>query len=158
MTDYSSLIPGMRDCDGTPWIDVQNWLYTQGNYEILIACGALFWPTFLEYKDCIVRHSSCNNYIENYARLTADGPVERGYVEERLNRLEIVDIISPTNPASLSMEQAIHIGELLKQMWQAKLTSEFPNRDFHVSFFVYDGDRVEDLALTFCQKRSYLIE
>ncbi|MGJ8656796.1 MAG: hypothetical protein ACSHX6_10130 [Akkermansiaceae bacterium] len=150
MVNYEALIPEMRG----GWIDVDGWLYNQGSYELLIACGWLFWPTFIEYKGCIIRITH-NDYEGNFGRLTSDGPVQRGYVEERLNRLELGDIF--IGEKSFNMEQALHIGARLEQMWRAKLTVDFPDRKFHFSFIVHEDDNPEDLELTFCQDESYQI-
>lgn len=150
MTDYEALIPEMRG----GWIDIDSWLFIHGNYELLIACGWLFWPTFAEYKDCIIRITH-NDHEGNFVRLTSHGPVERGYVEERLNRIELAGIFMCEK--RLTMEQALHLGKLLEQMWRAKLAVDFPDRTFHFSFMVYEEDTAEDLELTFCQDESYPI-
>jgi hypothetical protein len=55
------------------------------------------------------------------------------------------------------MEQALHIGRLLEQMWRATLSVDYPGRKFHFSFIVYEDDIVQDLELTFCQDESYSI-
>ncbi len=150
MTDYEELIPEMQG----GWTSIDGWLYNQGNYELLIACGWLFWPTFSEYKDCIIRITH-NDYEGNFGRLTSGGPVERGYVEERLNRLELADIF--IGEKDLNMEQALHLGRLLEQMWRAKLSVDYPGRKFHFSFIVHKEDNAEDLELTFCQDESHPI-
>ena len=149
MADYEALIPEMQG----GWTTIDSWLFNNGNYELLIACGWLFWPSFVEYRDCIIRITH-NDHEENFRRLTSNGPVERGYVEERLNREELADIFCGKD---LNMEQALHIGRLLEQMWQAKLAIDFPDRKFHFSFIVHEEDKVQDLELTFCQDTSYTI-
>jgi hypothetical protein len=150
MTKYEELIPEMQG----GWTSIDSWLYNQGNYELLIACGWLFWPTFIEYKDCIIRLTH-NDYEGNFTRLTSGGAVERGYVEERLNRLEIADIF--TADKDLTKEQALYMGKMLEQMWRAKLAVDYPDRTFHFSFIVHEDDQVQDLELTFCQHESYPI-
>jgi hypothetical protein len=150
MTNYEELIPDMQG----GWTSIDGWLYNHGNYELLIACAWLFWPTFSEYKNCIIRVNH-NDYEGNFDRLTSGGPVERGYVEERLNRLVLADIF--TGEKKLTMEQALHTGKLLEQMWRAKLSVDYPGRKFHFSFIVHEDDKVQDLELTFCQDESYSI-
>lgn len=159
MIDYCKLIPDMHDDQGEPWIDIFGWLSINCKYDQLIASGWLFWPTFFEYNGCILIDMPCkSNYKENYKRLISSGQVERGYVEERLNRMEIADILSRSEDQPLTLEQAKHIGELLKQMWGAKLSIDYPDREFIVSFIVYEEDKADDLKITFCQKESFLID
>ena len=154
MSKYGGLIRGMQPEDGSPWIDVENWLYNKGDYDLFIASGAVYWPDFIEYRGCILRDSITNNHVLNYERLTSSGPVERGYVEERLNRLEISDIILTTEEDTISKKQALHIGRTLAQMWKAKLAIDFPDIEFCVSLVEHAEDDISDLEITFCQDIS----
>ncbi len=155
MSKYGDLILGMRDSDGSEWVDVENWLHHIGTSESFIAAGAVYWPEFVRYRDCIIRDSDPNNQAVNFDRLIAGGPVERGYVEERLNRLEIAGIVPSPETTPLSMKQALHLGRTLAQMWKAKLAVDFPDIEFYVSFIEHAEDTVSDLEVTFCQARTY---
>ena len=147
----------MQHDDASPWKDVENWLYNTGDFDQFIASGAIYWPEFFEYKGCIIRDSAPNNHVANYDRLVSSGQVERGYVEERLNRLEIADIILMPDSKPVSLIQAQHVGRILAQMWKAKLAIDFPDTEFHVSFIEYEDDQVSDLEITFCQAHSFPI-
>ena len=157
MSKYGNLIPEMQNDDGSDWVDVENWLYNEGTNGILIATGAIYWPDFIVYRDCIIRDSAPRDHAANFDRLITGGPIERGYVEERLNRLEIADIIQASEGDSLSMEQALYLGRTLEQTWKAKLALDFPNTEFYVSFIVHGEDEVSDLEVTFCQAHTYQI-
>ncbi len=108
---------------------------------------AAFWPSFVEHDDCVIKATRFmrGNFEEWLGGLKGD----RRAVEAELNLLRLLDCFEcrdnrPTH------DEIIWVARLIKKLWLAKLTSEFPNRQFIVSFSA-DADDSSHSWITFHQ-------
>jgi hypothetical protein len=128
-------------------MDLRSFLVSHASPDKFISYSEMFWPEFLEFDDCI---------------FFADGFSEKGYHEWRrqldkkqteamLNHRHIHDFFlnaeqKPTRAAT------IFIGRLLKEIWSVKLSHEFPERKFVVSFPEDYSDQLIDYEVSFFQE------
>lgn len=143
--DLASLVPETRTWNNGKQIDLAWWIRTLGSFEHMIAYGELFWPDFEEYDGCVFRAGITE---KNYRGFMAQVGNNKGAVEAVLNHVHICDLVH--KPGSPTDAQAIYLGRLLKEMWEAKLAREFPDRRF-VVHFEEQGESSYDFELTFHQ-------
>ena len=117
--------------------------YTASFMEYLHNC----WPTFLERRGCVVLSDVNSKDLAELLYLTQNS---RASVETQLNRRRLIHMLpanAPVSPVELSL-----IGSMVKEMWQAKLRSDFPNKTFSVIFTEgKTGLDVDNFEITFFQ-------
>lgn len=117
--------------------------YTASFMEYLHNC----WPSFLERRDCVVLSDVSSKDLAELLYLTQNS---RATVETQLNRRRLIQLLpanAPVSPVELTV-----IGSMIKEMWQAKLRSNFPNKTFSVIFTEgKTGLDVENFEITFFQ-------
>lgn len=105
------------------------------------------WPTFVKRKDCVVLNDVSIRDLADLLHLTQHS---RASVETQLNRRRLIHMLpisGPISPVELTV-----IGTAIKQMWQAKLQNDFPDRTFSVIFTEgKTGLDVENFEITFFQ-------
>ena len=107
----------------------------------------LFWPAFIEHRDCILRGDAFSQ--EHFDGFMTATKHDKRSVEHVVNHLHVVDIF-PDHPLTLS--QVLFVGRTLREMWEAKLARDFPERVFLVTFQEpLDEDDVLEGEVTFYQ-------
>lgn len=110
----------------------------------------VLWPDFGEHDGCVF-----------YKKLDAPGEViyrdwmaqtsgNRQRVEAIMNHHHIADLIGGVVELP-SHEVVLAVGQLLRELWTAKLSRDFPNRKFVVSFPEDYSSDVVDYEITFYQ-------
>ncbi len=109
------------------------------NYDInaAIAFSKLYFPTFIEYKNCIILESRFNETIFNDWFVKFEGDLIK--IEQHCNLYETKDFFH-INDSDQSIEKNKQLGELLKISWELSLKSLFPNRNSKVYLFEQDGN------------------
>jgi hypothetical protein len=144
------LIPGLREWNYGEGLSIENWLSAIGNYQHAIAYAHLFWPQFIEYRGAILLASrfdqqNFNNWVEyTKGNLSA--------AEEITNRTHILDLF-PDADLVPSPAQVRYLGNVLREMWQAKLAHDFPDRTVTVRFDESESpDDLLENVITFYQE------
>lgn len=148
-TDFSQLIADLRLWNNGDGIDVQGWLSATGDYEHAIAYAELFWPDFVNYDGCIFRIAMDEETYHKWIKVTNGNKTS---VEEVVNHIHILDFF-PNVKEPPSKEQVRHLGLKLRDMWEAKVKRDFPNRDIIVHFLDSDTDDLVDYQVTVFQRR-----
>ena len=86
---------------------------------------------------------------DNYASWFKSTAGEKHRIEAVLNHVHLVDLFAND---TATLEQLVHLGERVSQMWQAKAESEFPERVFVAEFYRGDKDNLVDYQVTLFQK------
>ena len=147
--DFDALIPEMRDWNNGNGIDIDSWVGCMANHKILIGCARMLWPDFVEHDGCILRGDSVDE--ANYQAFMKQANGNKTTVEATMNHRHIMDLFATERP---TRELIIHVGKLMKEIWQAKLEHDFPGRKITVWF--PEEDDLEDLLdyqVTFFQER-----
>lgn len=137
--DFADLIPELKAWNNGAGIDIDSWIGCEGDYEHLIGYGCLLWPEFIEHDDCLF---FAHRFTEdNYRASMKLNNGNMRTVETVLNHHHIAAIFGSAEPKP-NREMILYAGRLLKDIWQAKLNRDFPQRKITVSF---PEDHEEDL-------------
>lgn len=123
------------------------WIGSVGRYDHLIAYAELLWPDFVEHDGCIL---SAGFGEENYQTFLQAQKGDKRATEALMNHRHVVDLIPGAYESGPTEDQARYLGRLLREMWEAKLAREFPERRF-VVLFEDGGDDITDFVVTFHQ-------
>jgi hypothetical protein len=135
-------IPGWK---GTLPIDV--WIERNARYDHFAIYARILWAEFIEHDDCVFFAKRFNeqNYHEWRKQLDKTG------TETMLNHTHITDLCH-NSEFKPNREIVLHVGRTLKEIWNVKLTHDFPNRKFTVSFPEHDSEDLVSYEVTFFQE------
>ena len=121
-------------------IDLESWIGCEGRFSLAIGYATLFWPSFEEVDGYIVRSGVSRECLKSWA--SREG-ANRQSVEALVNHEHLADIQYVGCP-DCSSDKLVALGRVLKEIYEAKLAYQFPNRKFCVS--LYEPEDPEDLA------------
>ena len=136
-------------------IDLEGWITCSGNFSLAVGYTSIFCPEFVEFEDYIFRSDEsvddqCIATIRGFESQKGSTPLS---VEKVINHLHVSDLHF-RDYEDISPDKIIHLGNALKETYEARLTYFFPNKPCVVKFYVpedpYDYD---DYQLTFWQKK-----
>lgn len=130
-------------------IDLESWIGCVGNFKLAIGYSAVFWPGFVLCEDYILRNDVS---AESIRKWEVACNYDKRSVECVLNHVHIADMHNAND--DVSEDKIVFLGNILKQIWQAKLNWQFPDRPCEVSF--YEPENRKDLTLfelSFWQKK-----
>lgn len=146
--DFRELIPKLKEHWSTDNID--QWISLEGNFDHLVGYARLFWPDFLEHEDCVFRrdHFTEANFLGFMKQTNGD----KTAVEVVMNHEHVLDIFPNADPKP-SCKMVLYVGRMMKEIWQAKLNRDFPNRKILVSFPEEHSEDLLYYEVTFFQQR-----
>ena len=130
-------------------IDLESWIGCVGNFSLAVGYLTVFCPEFVEFDGYILRKGFTEESLHGFEESCAGN---KKAVEAVLNHLHIADI-QHYGCEDFSKDKAILLGRKLKEIYEARLQWQFPNKPCVVSFYEPDND--EDLVeyqITFWQK------
>lgn len=127
-------------------IDLDTWTACSGDFRLAIGYSTIFWPRFVLFEDYILREG-CD--VESVRKSKCD----KKSFEAVMNHLHIAEL-QYCGCEDISEERIVFLGRILREIYEAKLAWQFPERPCEVSFFEPD-DRTNLIAfqITFWQKR-----
>ena len=117
--------------DGIP---LETWVECEGNYKLLVGYAALLWPKFEAIGKYIFVEGQDRDNIatfENQKNSTPKG------VEWVLNHIHLAGLHNHDED-NISADKLKFLGKLMKEMWEAKLAVQFPDRPCTVEFYIPD--------------------
>ncbi len=141
----ADLVPETRVWNDGAGIDVESWIRCAGSIEYAIGYGELFWPEFAELDGCVFFAGVTEAGYRGFMVQTGG---DKRAVETVLNHRHILDLFPGSRPAR---GQVIYLGRLLREVWAAKLASEFPGRQFVVNFPEEGCEDLLDFVVSFYQ-------
>ena len=124
----------------------EEYIAASGKFTDAILFSGVFWPEFTAFQEYVFLADFTKGNFFDIAQKECSSKSD---VEAFVNHRHIVDLFG--NPCSeASAEEISYLGNLLSEMWKAKLKAEFDNRKFEVRFY----DDKEDMAgsyITFWQ-------
>ena len=144
--DFNTLIPEIKDWNNGKGIDIDSWIQCMANHKILVGCSRILWPDFVERDGCIFLASQEPTYRGYLTRVQGNKKV----AEATTNHIHILHLFGAEMP---SRELVLHVGRLLKEIWQVKLNHDFPGRKITVSFPNEDDLELIDYEITFFQEQ-----
>ena len=104
----------------------------------------IFWPNFVEHDGCIFLDFDENIYQQWLRRTGGD----KQKIESVMNHRHILDFL-PKAVESPTHSLVVLFGQLLRDVWDAKLRRDFPERKFCVRFPSDECRDLTDYEITF---------
>ena len=121
----------LADWNSGSGINLESWVGCEGNFKLAVGYAAIFWPSFVEFEGYILRAGFGLDALRGF-EVQTNG--DRASVEAVMNHLHIADIQSYGSP-DLTPDKAVHLGGVLRDIYDAKLRWQFPDRPCRVSFY-----------------------
>jgi hypothetical protein len=149
--DFAALIPELKHWNGGKGVDIETWISCEGDHKHLIGYAQILWPDFVEYDGCIFLGGSLDeaNYQAWFTQMKGD----KGRVEAVMNHRHIVDLFSRSHHEPPTREVIVYIGRVMRDILQAKLNRDFPDRKVRVTFAEGGVEDLVDYQVTFFQER-----
>src|ERR1700730_3870165 len=120
-------------------IDLKSWVGCEGNFSLAIGYATIFWPELVEFDGYILLKGSSESALRGLEQ--REGATRKS-VECVMNHLHIADI-QHLGCNDISKNKIFLLGNVLKEIYQAKLHWQFSDRPCIVEFSVPDDP--EDL-------------
>jgi len=129
-------------------IDLETWIGCEGNFSLAVGYACVFWPAFTLFEGYILP----NDFSQDALRGFEQNGTSRKSVEWVMNHLHIVDI-QHGGCKDISKDKLLVLGNVLREIYQAKLQWQFPDRPCTVEFFIPDDhDDLMEYQISFWQK------
>lgn len=129
-------------------IDLESWVGCEGRFSLAVGYATVFWPEFEEIEGYVLRKGVSMDAIRGFER--SEGGTRQS-VEAILNHFHLVDLQYWGCPDA-SPDKFLALGQVLKEIHEAKLHWQLPHRPCTVSLYVPDDpNALEDYQLTFWQ-------
>ena len=133
-----------NDGEGLP---LEVWVQGMGGYKLAVGYAALLWPKFETVDNYILREGCKKEIIEAFEKQPGFTP--QG-VEAALNHWHLADLHYTDD--DLTADKLMFLGEIVREMWTAKLKIQFPDRPCTVDFNIPDDPSdLMDFQITFWQ-------
>src|SRR5437763_699074 len=128
--DYHALVPEIREWEehNKCSFDPGQWIAGVGRFDHAVGYAWAFWPDFVLHDDCVLRKDSFTD--ETYRGFIEQTKGDKSAVEAVINHLHIIDMFPNAEATKVQVQW---LGERLRDMWDAKLKRDFPDRKVAVS-------------------------
>lgn len=145
--DFDKLIPELKDWNNGKGIDPESWVGCLGNYRLAIGYSLIFWPEFVRFEQYILRKGFSVDALRGFEKQPNN---DRHSTEAVMNHIHL-DSIQHLGCEDASEERFIYLGQVLKQIYETKLKTAFPELSFTVVFDDSAGQKLTDYQITFFQ-------
>ena len=129
-------------------IDLESWICCEGNFSLAVGYASVFWPEFTLFDGYILRKGFSQDALRGFEQNGRN----RQSVEWVMNHLHIADI-QHGGCNDISKDKLLVLGNVLKEIYEAKLRWEFPDRPCTVEFFIpEDTDDLIEYQVSLWQK------
>ena len=129
-------------------IGLKSWICCEGSFSLAVGYASVFWPAFVVFEGYVLREGFSETFLRGFEK---QKDIDRKSVEWHMNHLHIADIqYYGCNDASLDKLRLL--GNVLKEIYQAKLLWQFPNHPCNVEFYIpEDEEDLMEYQLSFWQ-------
>ena len=120
-------------------IDLASWVACEGNFSLAVGYASIFWPGFVEFEGYILREDFSETSLRGFEN--QEGSTRKS-TEWVMNHLHIVDL-QFHGCEDISKDKIKILGQTLKEIYEAKLKTQFPESPCIVEF--YEPEDEEDL-------------
>jgi hypothetical protein len=129
-------------------IDIESWVGCEGKFSLAVGYSSIFWPSFTLFEGYILREGFSEDSLRGFER----NGRSRKSVEWLMNHLHIADI-QYYGCSDASKDKLLLLGNVLKEIYQAKLQWQWPDRPCTVEFYISeDADDLMEYQVSFWQK------
>lgn len=128
-------------------IDLAGWISGNGTFELAVGYSAVFWPEFVAFEKYVLRKGFVEESLRGFEQ---QADTNRQSVEWVMNHLHIAEL----HPLSddTSHDKLIFLGNVLREIHEAKLARLFPDRAFFVELDAGEPEDIWSCHLSFWQK------
>ena len=151
MPEVSHLLPELKKWNNGMGVSISGWLNAIASSDAALAYLSVFWPDFVEIDGHVLRSGITRVHLHNW---THSGKCDRKSLECVLNHIHMVDVFTANSREEDEIKTARCkvIGKIMKDMYEAKLKADFPDRSFSVFLDgIEDSLDALEITLTFCQ-------
>jgi hypothetical protein len=128
-------------------IDLESWIGCEGRFSLAVGYASIFWPAFTLIEGYILPKGVSEGSLRSWEQ----GGRSRQSIEWVMNHVHIADI--HYGREDISIDKLLVIGNVLKEIYEAKLHWQFPDRPCSVELFIPDDpDDLTGYQLSFWQK------
>lgn len=137
--------------NGGAGIDLESWVGCEGRFALAVGYAASFWPQIHLVEGYLVMDNFGPPEPEHILKWEEGPGATRDSVEALCSHLHIVDLHSLGCPDA-TPDKLVALGEVIREMWAAKLAWQFPDRPCRVEFYrPEDPDDLEGYQVSFWQ-------
>ena len=131
-------------------IDLESWAGCEGRFALAVGYASIFWREFVEFDGYILPKGFHEETLRGFESQQGSS---RKSVEAVMNHLHIADV-QYGGCADISPDKLLLLGNVLRDMWEAKLHWQFPGRPCVVTFEIPDDESdLYGYQLFFWQKK-----
>lgn len=129
-------------------IDLETWIGCEGKFALAVGYASVFWPAFTLFDGYILRDGFTVDALRGFEQ----NGRSRKSVEWVMNHLHIADI-QHGGCGDISKDKLLVLGNILKEIHEAKLQWQFPDRPCTVEFFIPEApNELTEYQVSFWQK------
>jgi hypothetical protein len=144
MDAAESMKPELSQWNDGSGIDLETWIGFSGNFSLAVGYTTLFWPEFVEFDGYILRAGFTESILRDWENQPS---ITRKSIEHVMNHFHILDIHHSNGADDATKDKIIALGRILKEIYEAKLRWQFPDRPCVVDF--YEPTDAEDWLLDY---------
>lgn len=130
-------------------ISLESWIGCEGRFSLAVGHATVFWPEFVLFDGYILQKGFSETSLRGFERRENS---TRKSVEWVMNHIHIADI-QYYGCTDASKDKFLLLGNVLKEIYEAKLLWQFPDHPCIVDFYVpEDSDDLMEYQLSFWQK------
>jgi hypothetical protein len=128
-------------------IDLESWIGCEGRFSLAVGYASIFWPAFTLIEGYILPQGVSEDSLRSWEQ----NGRSRQSIECVMNHVHIADI--HYGCGDISIDKLLVIGNVLKEIYEAKLNWQFPDRPCSVELLIPDDpDDLTGYQLSFWQK------
>ncbi len=130
-------------------IDLESWVGCEGNFSLAVGYTTIFWPEFVEFDGYILQNGFLESGIRQFE--SREG-MTRQSIEWVNNHLHLEDI-QYHSCEDISKDKLVVLGNTLKEIYEAKLKYQFPDKPCVVEFYIpEDENNLREYQISFWQR------
>ena len=130
-------------------INLESWISCEGSFSLAVGYISLFWPEIVEFEGYILRQGFT---MEGLRAFENQEGATRKSIEWVNNHLHLEDI-QYMGCKDITKDKLLLLGNTLKEIYEAKLKWQFPDKPCIVEFFVpEDEENLREYQISFWQK------
>jgi hypothetical protein len=149
METPESMKAALAEWNNGKGIELESWIACVGNFGLAVGYSTIFCPDFVEFEGYVLRKGFSEDSLRGFER-SCNG--NKKAIEATINHLHIHDI-QHHGCEDFSMDKAVLLGAKLREIYEARLLWQFPEKPCIVSFFEPENkDDLDQYQITFWQK------
>jgi hypothetical protein len=146
----ASLVSELSTWNEGKGIGLESWIECVGDFKLAVGYSTLFWPKFVLFEDYILREGFSLESLRGFEKGRSDN---QSPIEWVMNHLHIAHI-HYNDRENISEDKIVFLGNTLKEIYEMKLRSQFPDRPCVVDFYQpEDRTKLIEFQLSFWQKK-----